>query len=190
MGVYEREVNNQNQQVSYALTEQYFFGSSRLGVKNTTVNLLGSVSHAYNIDNSVYFSGRKSYELSNHLGNVLTTVSDKPVSHISGQSVDYWLADIRQSTDYSPFGVTLKGRNFMLAGAEKSRMGFQGQEMDDEIKGQGNSVNYTFRMHDPRLGRFFAMDPLAKSYCWNSPYAFSENKVIAWRELVGLKSCS
>ena len=48
---------------------------------------------------------------------------------------------------------------FLLAGAEKSRMGFQGQEMDDEIKGDGNSVNYTYRMHDPRLGRFFAIDP-------------------------------
>jgi RHS repeat-associated protein len=42
------------------------------------------------------------------------------------------------------------------------RYGFQGQEKDDEIKGEGNSVNYKFRMHDPRLGRFFAVDPLTK----------------------------
>ena len=35
------------------------------------------------------------------------------------------------------------------------RYGFQGQERDDEIKGKGNSVNYTYRMHDTRLGRFF-----------------------------------
>src|SRR5690606_20607467 len=27
-----------------------------------------------------------------------------------------------------------------------------------------NSVNYTYRMHDPRLGRFFAVDPLADKY--------------------------
>ena len=39
------------------------------------------------------------------------------------------------------------------------RYGFQGQEKDDEIKGEGNSLNYTFRMHDPRVGRFFATDP-------------------------------
>jgi hypothetical protein len=31
---------------------------------------------------------------------------------------------------------------------------FQGQEMDDEVKGDGNSVNISFRMHDPRLGRW------------------------------------
>lgn len=37
--------------------------------------------------------------------------------------------------------------------------GFQGQEKDDEVKGEDNSINYKFRMHDPRLGRFFAVDP-------------------------------
>jgi RHS repeat-associated protein len=64
---------------------------------------------------------------------------------------------------------------------------FQGQESDDEIKGDGNSVNYKYRMHDPRLGRFFAIDPLAKEYPWNSPYAFSENVVINAVELEGLE---
>ena len=67
------------------------------------------------------------------------------------------------------------------------RYGFQGQEMDDEIKGEGNSLNYTFRMHDPRVGRFFAIDPLDKDYPWNSPYAFSENVVIHAVELEGLE---
>lgn len=67
------------------------------------------------------------------------------------------------------------------------RYGFQGQEKDDEIKGEGNSLNYTFRMHDPRAGRFFAMDPLFKSYPHNSTYAFSENRVIDGGELEGLE---
>ncbi len=40
-------------------------------------------------------------------------------------------------------------------------------------------------MHDPRVGRFFSTDPLEKSYPWNSPYAFSENSVIAFVELEG-----
>ncbi len=67
------------------------------------------------------------------------------------------------------------------------RYGFQGQEKDDEIKGEGNSLNYTFRMHDPRVGRFFAVDPLEKKYPHNSPYAFSENRVIDGIELEGLE---
>lgn len=67
------------------------------------------------------------------------------------------------------------------------RYGFQGQEKDDELKGEGNSLNYTFRMHDPRVGRFFARDPLSKEYAFYSPYSFSGNKVIAHVELEGLE---
>ncbi|MCG8577726.1 MAG: hypothetical protein MI810_22785, partial [Flavobacteriales bacterium] len=63
--------------------------------------------------------------------------------------------------------------------------GFQGQEMDDEIKGEGNSVNFLFRMHDTRLGRFLSLDPLSASYPHNSPYVFAENRVIDGIELEG-----
>ncbi len=42
-------------------------------------------------------------------------------------------------------------------------------------------------MHDPRIGRFFAVDPLTAKYPHNSPYAFSENDVIASLELEGLE---
>ena len=42
-------------------------------------------------------------------------------------------------------------------------------------------------MHDPRVGRFFAIDPLFKAYPENSPYAFSENRVIDSGELEGLE---
>ena len=67
------------------------------------------------------------------------------------------------------------------------RFGFQGQEKDNEIKGEGNSVNYKYRMHDPRLGRFYAVDPLAAKYAYNSPYAFSENRLLDGVELEGLE---
>ena len=67
------------------------------------------------------------------------------------------------------------------------RYGFQGQEGDNEVAGQGNSWNYKYRMHDPRIGRFFAVDPLADKYPHNSPYAFSENVVINAVELEGLE---
>ena len=67
------------------------------------------------------------------------------------------------------------------------RYGFQGQEKDDEVKGEGNSYNYKYRMHDPRIGRFFAVDPLEKDFPWNSPYAFSENRTLDGVELEGLE---
>lgn len=65
------------------------------------------------------------------------------------------------------------------------RYGYQGQEKDDEIKGEGNSLNYTFRMHDPRVGRFFAIDPLSHKYPHYTPFSFSGNKVIESVELEG-----
>ncbi|MEW4923106.1 hypothetical protein [Algibacter sp. 2305UL17-15] len=82
--------------------------------------------------------------------------------------------------------MTLPNRH---GATDSYRYGFQGQEKDDEVKGtSGSSVNYTFRMHDPRVGRFFAVDPLAHSYPWNSTYAFSENRVIDGIELEGLET--
>ncbi|MES2545178.1 MAG: RHS repeat-associated core domain-containing protein, partial [Bacteroidota bacterium] len=83
------------------------------------------------------------------------------------------------------FGMLVPNRH---ASSTAYRYGFQGQEKDDELKGEGNSLNYTYRMHDPRIGRFFAVDPLEKSYPWNSSYAFSENMVIDAVELEGLES--
>jgi RHS repeat-associated protein len=66
----------------------------------------------------------------------------------------------------------LDGRTVSLEGY---RFGFQNQEKDNEVKGEGNSINYSFRMHDPRLGRFFAVDPLVLKYPNFSPYSFCIN---------------
>ncbi len=67
------------------------------------------------------------------------------------------------------------------------RYGFQGQEMDDEIKGEGNSLDFTFRMYGSREGRFLSLDPLSAQYPHNSPYVFAENRVIDGIELEGLE---
>ncbi len=75
-------------------------------------------------------------------------------------------------------------RNF---DSQEYRYGFQGQEKDSELKGEGLSVNYKYRMHDPRIGRFFAVDPLSPKYPHYSPYSFSGNKVIHKIELEGLE---
>lgn len=141
--------------------------------------------------------GNKRYELKNHLGNVVSVVTDRKRAHFglvtslggvlgnpgstSTQFIN-WAAELVSATDYYPFGSQIPGRSFS---SDSYRYGFQGQENDDEIKGEGNSVNYKYRMHDPRLGRFFSVDPLASKYPHNSPYAFSENRVIDGVELEG-----
>ena len=96
-----------------------------------------------------------------------------------------FLPDVLSFNDYYPFGMLVPRRHGSL---ESYKYGFQGQEKDDELKGEGNSLNYTFRMHNPRVGRFFAVDPLFKEYPHNSVYAFSENRVIDATELEGLEA--
>ncbi len=106
----------------------------------------------------------------------------------SGQDfVSLYLPDVLAYNDYYPFGMLVPNRH---GSSESYRYGFQGQEKDDEVKGEGNSLNYTFRMHDPRVGRFFAVDPLAGKYPWYSPYQFAGNKVIQFIELEGLEEGS
>ena len=154
---------------------------------NVELPMLGSQNNSYSQTRWTHTIGARTYEISNHLGNVLSVISDKPIPHDGGGAVDYYLADLRSSQDYSPFGVTLKERASTLAGTEDYRYSFQGQEHDDEIKGKGNSVNFKYRMHDPRLVRFFVVDPLTNTYPYLSPYHFSHNSPIYMIEIEGLE---
>ena len=95
-----------------------------------------------------------------------------------------YIANVISQNDYFPGGMYLPNRH---ESSDLYRFGYQGSEKDDEIKGEGNSINYKYRMHDPRVGRFFAVDPLAPQYPHNSPYAFSENVVIHAIEFEGLE---
>jgi RHS repeat-associated protein len=80
-------------------------------------------------------------------------------------------------------GVGLDGRNWSAGSGY--RYGFQAQEQDSEL--WEGSVNYKYRVEDPRLGRFFSVDPLFRKYSWNSNYAFSENRLLDGIELEGLE---
>lgn len=61
--------------------------------------------------------------------------------------------------------MVMPNRNFSDEGY---RYGFQGQEKDDEIKGEGNSYDFGARMYDPRVGRCLSYDP--KTTARESPY--------------------
>ncbi|MDR6764545.1 RHS repeat-associated protein [Flavobacterium sp. 2755] len=139
------------------------------------------------LNNYVNLAGDKRYELSNHLGNVLAVISDVKIPELDAMgSLKYFNPDITSYSDYYPFGMLVPGRNGTST-PDGYRYGFQGQENDNELKGDGNSLNYTFRMHDPRIGRFFAVDPLEADFSWNSTYAFSANRVIDGVEFEGLE---
>lgn len=54
----------------------------------------------------------------------------------------------------------------------KYRFGFNGMEKDDEVKGSGNSLDFGARIYDPRLGRWFSVDPMQRKYPDFAPYHF------------------
>jgi len=62
---------------------------------------------------------------------------------------------------------------------EDYRYGFQGQEKDDEINGEGNSYDFGARIYDPRVGRFSSLDPLQEKFPDFSPYIYASNSPIS-----------
>ena len=71
---------------------------------------------------TVHLSGRKQYEFSNHLGNVLVTVSDMPKG-VDGNSdgiAEYYMPDVLSTSDYEPFGAPLPERTFSEDGRGSS----------------------------------------------------------------------
>jgi len=81
-------------------------------------------------------------------------------------------------------GISSKALNF--GGHVNKEKTFQGQRFDDDLG--LNWVQFKWRNHDPQIGRFIEIDPLAEDYEYNSTYAFSENKVVVHVELEGLES--
>ncbi len=175
--------------VAYNLKEQHIYGASRLGLQdgNTQLEFINDVYAKQAQKTSKTYSrlvGDKRYELTNHLGNVLEVVSDRKLPN-SLQGFSNFTPDVLAYNDYYPFGMLMPTKH---ENSGEYRYGFQGQEADNEVKGEGNSVNYKYRMHDPRLGRFFAVDPLFREYPHNSVYAFSENRIMDAIELEGLEA--
>jgi RHS repeat-associated protein len=66
----------------------------------------------------------------------------------------------------------------------KYRYGFNGQEMDNEIAGEGNTCTAEFWEYDSRLGRRWNVDPVFKDY--ESPYATFGNNPIWFADPLGL----
>lgn len=85
--------------------------------------------------------------------------------------------------DYYAFGSPMVGRTFSLTNGYK--FGFNGKENDNEVKGEGNSIDFGARVHDPRIGRFLSLDPLAKKYPSLSNYSYSNNNPIFFIDVEG-----
>jgi RHS repeat-associated protein len=109
-------------------------------------------------------------------------ITDKRLLSCMGDTIQSSSANIVSATDYSPFGAPLAGRVFS---ANEYRFGFNGNEKDYETYGEGNAYDFGARTYDPRLGRFFSIDPKYKEYPYWSPYAFAGNNPVTCIDAFG-----
>lgn len=178
MARYSQYMHNTNG-LTYEVQEHNLYGRGRVGVDNTlktlyTSGALVTVNTSYNYR----LLGIKSYELSNHLGNVLVTISDKKVYKTSGGNI-YFETEMTTISDYTPFGSAMLSRSYSSG---NYRFGFNSQEKDPEL---GDAYVFEYRTHDARLGRFLSVDPLKLKFPYYSTYSFAGNKPIAAIDIEG-----
>ena len=135
-------------------SEQDLYGSSRLGLWrwDTIVPTAPPIVDGDPIYDSLLL-GSRTYELTNHLGNVLATISDKKIGNDSSNVVNYYIAEVLSQNDYYPFGMLMPGRKYEVGNGY--RYGFNGKENDNEVKGEGEQQDYGMRIYDPRVGKIF-----------------------------------
>jgi RHS repeat-associated protein len=185
----------------FDVEEQDVYGSGRLGVRHgdeegkyseswTNITMNGNIYASYTVASATagyvktHYTrelGKKQYEIANHLGNVLVTVSDKRLGYAANSNatvVDWYTADVVSFTDYYVFGAPQTGR----AGGEY-RYGFNGMEQNAELKGQGLAYTTDYREYDPRVGRWFSKDPVVHPQ--KSPYNSMSNNPITMSDKRG-----
>ncbi|MEW6773879.1 MAG: hypothetical protein AB1304_07760 [Bacteroidota bacterium] len=171
LAVYEQKLQGNTMSIKQA--ETHIYGTQRLGISYPSIEMIGN--SGLHTDSTKYYYGHKDYELTNHLGNVLATVSDRkiPVDKDNDAIIDNYVADITSVSDYYPFGSKMYGRRWEPV-KPLYRFGFNTQEKVNEI----SPDHYTakFWEYDARLGRRWNLDP--KPQVGVSDYAVNEDNPI------------
>ena len=175
------------------LTEWDIYGSKRIGVVDTNMlvyepvpacPLCPIITNPMDTATTAYLEGQKQYELTNHLGNVLVTVSDRKMAfdtiaiHTIPHTACFYEPVIINAQDYYPFGMVEPGRSYQILHDSAYNYGFNGMLKDNDIYGTGNAYTTQFREVDPRLGgRWWSIDPKTKAY-ESSYVGFSDNPIL------------
>jgi len=151
--------------------EFVIYGSNRLGIYN------GSTSENKRI------LGNKKYELSNHLGNVLSVISDNKIG-IDNVGNDL-IADIYEpyvvsESDYYPFGMQMASRSFQN---EEYSFGFNGMDKDKDLGDETYTTE--FRIGNSEIVRWFSTDPKKNMFPAFSPYSMNGGNPILFVDQEG-----
>jgi hypothetical protein len=96
--------------------------------------LLNRNSNTYQPSTGLSIPTTKRYELSNHLGNVLTTITGRRMGMgMSGQPATHFEPERIQASDYYAYGLEMPGRKYENSAFSRTnsyRYGFNGKELD------------------------------------------------------------
>jgi RHS repeat-associated protein len=95
--------------------------------------------------------------------------------------IDHYEPVILTAQDYYPFGMI--SRAALPNNGQTYRFGFNGQEMNNEVKGLGNSYTAMFWEYDSRIGRRWNLDP--KPTPGISEYSVFNNNPILLNDVLG-----
>lgn len=142
------------------------------------------INPVYKVPDKSYFAsrntGKKQYELTDHLQNVRVVLGDVRQATINSGIISETFGSIKNWSDYYAYGSMIPGRYISIG---KYRFGFNGMEEDNIIKGYGNSYNTMFRQFNPRTARWFSMDPITSHLI--SPYVAFNNNPISLADVTG-----
>ena len=192
MGLYESTPSNDPDKSPFISQKEVpLYGSSRIGLHKFTNRIFGGSTTESTTNTSAPIigstRGHKYYEQSNHLGNILATVTDLKVGlDLDTDGIaDSYEAEVASAADYYPFGWEMPGRKY---NSSEYRYGFNGKEKDQDGEfGSITNYDYGFRIYNPAVGRFLSVDPLSPEYPFYTPYQFAGNKPIVAIDLDGLE---
>ncbi len=147
-------------------------------INNTTKSVKGYDAGSGEITYSAF---KYVFQFKDHLGNIRLSYSDDDLNG----SIDP-NDEIIEESNYYPFGLKQNGYNNTVSSSGNSiaqKIKYQGQELEEDLG--KNTYAFQWRDYDPTRGRFDKIDRFAEKYYSQSPYGFTVNNPIYFREIRG-----
>jgi RHS repeat-associated protein len=117
------------------------------------------------------------YQYKDHLGNVRLSYQDSNNNGVAET------LEIIEENNYYPFGLEHKGYNSNVI-SENNHFNYVGKELSESL--DYNMLEMDWRHYDPAIGRFNSIDKLAEVYQSTTPYHYSKNNPIFFKDPSGL----